>query len=244
MKTKLLLVLVVLTGGLQIAEANHLGSVLRLTMAGNARYTVRIDNAPSTRPGRYFEFEELMPGHHRVRILRLNGNAYGHGPRPGYNRLVFDGDIFVPEGSEVSAVVERGCLRIMDIQPLFPAGCGPHCYDEHPAGHCGTPVPFTDEFEVYPLSNAEFEELYAAVSNRPFESTRTEIACRLIRERHLTAQQVARLLDIFTFDANKLEVAKAAYARTVDRDRYYVVFNAFTFESSILELSRFMENYG
>jgi hypothetical protein len=71
-----------------------------------------------------------------------------------------------------------------------------------------------------------------------------EIACRLMQDRFFTAGQVAQLVGLFEFESNRMQVAKAAYARTVDRNRYYVVFDVLAFDSSVRELMRFMETYG
>ncbi|MFM2135702.1 MAG: hypothetical protein RL021_1102 [Bacteroidota bacterium] len=248
MKTKLLLTLVILMGSLRIASADHFSSLLRLSVAGNSRYAVSIDNGPFTAPGRDFDFDRLRPGYHRIYVIRLGGSSHAYGYTPFFGRAIFDGDVLVPSAAAVTALIDRGCLRILRIDDRFDRGCRPGCHenDHHhgSGGHCATPVPAYDDFFQEPVSQVEFDEIRRAVSQRPFESTRVEIACRLMQDRFFTAGQVAQLVGLFEFESNRMQVAKAAYARTVDRNRYYVVFDVLAFDSSVRELMRFMETYG
>lgn len=247
MKTKLLLTLVVLVGSLRIASADHFSSLLRLSVAGNSRYAVSIDNRPFTPPGRDFDFDRLRPGYHRIQVVRLGGTSHAYGCRPSFGRTVFDGDVMVPAAAAVTALIDRGCLRILRIDDLFDRGHAPGCNedeDHYGSLHCATTLPVSDGCFQAPVSPMEFNEICRAVSERPFESTRVEVLCRLMRDRYFSAGQVAQLVGLFDFESNRMQVAKAAYARTIDQDRYYVVFDAFAFDSSVRELIRFMENFG
>jgi hypothetical protein len=50
-------------------------------------------------------------------------------------------------------------------------------------------------------------------------------------------------MNLFTFDSSRLEFAKFAYGRTVDRNRYFQTYNSFTFNSSVDELSDYIARY-
>ena len=73
-----------------------------------------------------------------------------------------------------------------------------------------------------------------------FESTRVELAKTAIQQNNFTTDQIKLLLSFFTFESSKLEVAKLAYAKTIDRQNYFRIFDAFAFDSSIRELNDFM----
>jgi hypothetical protein len=47
---------------------------------------------------------------------------------------------------------------------------------------------------------------------------------------------------LFTFEDNKLEVAKYAYRKTVDNRNYVMVNDAFTFSSSRDELAKYIRS--
>jgi hypothetical protein len=59
----------------------------------------------------------------------------------------------------------------------------------------------------------------------------------------MTSAQVTEILDLFTFEESKIDFAKFAYGRTYDIGNYYLVNNAFTFESSIDDLNDYISSY-
>ena len=82
-----------------------------------------------------------------------------------------------------------------------------------------------------------------SLRNERFENTRVTIARQMFNEHAFTAQQVKELLQEFSFENNKLDLAKYAYRNTTDRNNYYVVMDVFSFNSSKQELSNYMSNY-
>ena len=45
---------------------------------------------------------------------------------------------------------------------------------------------------------------------------------------------------LFTFENNRLEIAKLAYNKTIDKNNYYQLNDALTFSNSKEELARFI----
>jgi hypothetical protein len=76
-----------------------------------------------------------------------------------------------------------------------------------------------------------------------FENTRVSLAKQMFNGHAFTSVQVKELLQEFSFENNKLELAKYAYRNTVDRSNYHVVFDVFSFNSSKQELSNYMSSY-
>jgi hypothetical protein len=60
---------------------------------------------------------------------------------------------------------------------------------------------------------------------------------------YFTSQQVKELLQLFTFENNKLDLAKYAYRKTMDRRNYYIVNDVFAFSNSKDELARYIRDY-
>lgn len=48
---------------------------------------------------------------------------------------------------------------------------------------------------------------------------------------------------LFNFESTRLELAKYAYGHTYDIANYYMLNDAFTFESSIEELNNYIKGY-
>ncbi len=101
-------------------------------------------------------------------------------------------------------------------------------------GSCGNTAPV-----IMPMAQCDFNRLLVSIQNLTFESTKEEVARGALRNNYLTAEQIRSILFAFTFESTKLDFAKAAYGNCVDPYNYYVLNDAFTFESSICELTRF-----
>jgi len=75
------------------------------------------------------------------------------------------------------------------------------------------------------------------------ESNKLKSALQIVKANTVSAAQVKELLLLFSFENNKLELAKQAYASTVDKKNYDMVFDVFSFSNSKTELSRYIRNY-
>ena len=82
------------------------------------------------------------------------------------------------------------------------------------------------------------------ISDASFEQTKLAIAKEAVGARNVTADQVYQIMMRFSFEATKLEFAKWAYLRTIDRHNYFLVHRAFSFDSSKQELSRYISSLG
>lgn len=93
-----------------------------------------------------------------------------------------------------------------------------------------------------PMSPNDFSDLKRTVNSETFEDTKLKIAKHVVSSQCLLTNQVKDLLGCFTFEANKLEMAKNCYTRTYDIGNYFKVNDVFTFESSIEELIEYIES--
>jgi hypothetical protein len=86
----------------------------------------------------------------------------------------------------------------------------------------------------------EFSNIAGAIANRTFESDKLLVGRQAVGGKLLSADQVRRLMGLFTFESTKLEFAMWAYRNTWDPQNYYIVNDAFTFSSSIRELDEYI----
>ncbi len=214
-----------------ISVAHAQGSVLNLRTNGNYLFAVQVDNQYVSAPDRDFTIQNLNPGNHFVRIFRARG---------GHNlREVFSGYVNIPFNSAVNAVYERtGRIRIVNILALAPIYT-------YPDNHCNNPYQTQVVYQnvITPICNSEFNQLLHTLSNINFDSSRLSVSKQIISDKYLTTDQVIRIMNLFTFDSSRLDFAKYAYARTVDRSRYFQTYNSFTFNSSVDELSDYIARY-
>lgn len=93
----------------------------------------------------------------------------------------------------------------------------------------------------WPMDANEFQNARRSISEKSFSSSRMTLAKQVTGNNCLLVSQVREIMDLFTFEADKLEYAKFAHAHTYDLANYYRVNDGFTFSSSIDELAKFLE---
>lgn len=84
-----------------------------------------------------------------------------------------------------------------------------------------------------PMHQNDFSQLLSVMESKSFESSKQQIALGALGNNYFTSEQIRQMLNVFTFESTKIDVAKKAYDRVVDPEKFYVVYNSFTFESSI-----------
>ncbi len=87
------------------------------------------------------------------------------------------------------------------------------------------------------VSDAEFQDIKKSVSSKSFEESKLTLAKQISDSKCLSSVQVRDIMKLFSFEQTKLEFAKYAYKKIIDKDNYYVVNDAFQFENSIEELN-------
>ncbi|MCX6306345.1 MAG: DUF4476 domain-containing protein [Bacteroidetes bacterium] len=91
-----------------------------------------------------------------------------------------------------------------------------------------------------PMSSHSFDQAVESISSKSFESSKLTIAKQIVGSNCLRCQQVKEVMKLFTFESNRLDFAKFAYKYTWDVNNYFVLNDAFEFESSIEELNRYI----
>lgn len=85
-----------------------------------------------------------------------------------------------------------------------------------------------DQFLKMLQKNARFDDNRLAMINQQASSTM------------FTSQQITVLVKEMSFDKNRLSLAKSMYFKCTDKSRYFLVYDAFDFESSKRELMDFI----
>ena len=122
-----------------------------------------------------------------------------------------------------------------------------HAGHNHPHSPAPAPVVYLPGYNgpvgcPVPMSPNDFSDLKRTVNSITFEDTKLKTAKHVVSSQCLLTTQVKDLLGCFTFEANKLEMAKNCYTHTFDIGNYFKVNDVFTFESSIEELNEYIES--
>ncbi len=223
---RVLLITALLIASVQL-RASHLASELNLRIADQSWFTVTLDDQFFGTPVNRFSITELHPGTHFLRVTRLENNLYSPYAQPV---VIYNGYINIPAQSQINAMIDRHYqFRINKIIPLIPVYQPNVC----------APVPHHEPM-YYGMSEYDFDQLRGTIDRLSFESSKMQVVRQALGSNYFTTRQVAELIRLMTFESTKLELAKAAYPKTIDRQNYFLINDTFTFESSIRELSEYI----
>ncbi|HEY6502345.1 MAG TPA: DUF4476 domain-containing protein [Chitinophagaceae bacterium] len=92
------------------------------------------------------------------------------------------------------------------------------------------------------MDDREFRLVLQSIEKEWLETNKLKSATQIVRTNNLTSAQVKQMVLMFSFESNKLDLAKLAYQNTVDKRNYFIINDAFSFNSSKDELARFIRN--
>lgn len=87
-----------------------------------------------------------------------------------------------------------------------------------------------------PMSSSAFADYLQTIREKSFEGSKLTTAKAPLHNQHLTSEQIAQVMQAFTFEDTRIEFAIAAYNRCVDPDNYYKTHGALKYELSIEEI--------
>lgn len=258
----ILLSAVLITMALHYATADHVHSVLNLRLYNNQPFAVAVDGRNQGPVSNSFEIRNLPAGKHQLKIFSIVNNSYNWG---SHQELIYKGPVDIYEGYEVSAMLDRfHGLIVEDVVALY-AQPNLNLLPEH---HAATSVSITSllrpvdgqnngghhnghgyghhevhEHVIPCMHPDDFNVLLGVIGSKWFESTKKEIAMQALSSHYFTSAQIAQLLGVFSFESTKLEVARLAYGRVIDPERFYMVYDSFTFESSIRDLTAYVSHH-
>jgi len=95
-----------------------------------------------------------------------------------------------------------------------------------------------------PMSGVVFSNLTDQIKKQGFEDNKLQIINQVLANNCVSAAQVKGLMKEFSFEENKVKVAKICYSKTTDKENYFTINDAFSFSSSVDEMSEFLKSKG
>ncbi|MDC8099834.1 DUF4476 domain-containing protein [Chryseobacterium rhizosphaerae] len=93
------------------------------------------------------------------------------------------------------------------------------------------------------MDNTTFRQFFEMLQrNEKFDDGKIAMINQQMRNSRFTAAQIRDLVKSISFDKNKLSLAKSMYRNCADKNKYFLVSDAFDFESSKRELMEYVTN--
>ena len=207
----------------------------RLTISSstdNANIRVQVDgkNYPLARNGKDdIIIDDLRAGYHSVKVFSVVSNRRGWGNQGNNTKLLYSGNINIRSGYHTDIAINRFGRAFLDERQI-------QRYDDDD----------NNDYDNYdwnrqPMNERSFEQLKQSVRRESFDDTKLSIAKTAIIDQAVNTTQVRELLGLFSFEQNKLDIAKFCYRYTTDYNNYYLVANSFGFSASKQDLLRYIE---
>lgn len=225
-----------------IASASHGHSKLEIRIWNNAKFFVEIDNQTYPDLVRTFKAKRLEAGRHYIRVIKSTQRHNGF-----FNQVVYRGFIQIPARSKIVARVTRNhVFDVISVKSLrHRQGQGYNSHGGNTHGNIGINSYGTSGSYGYNagMPHNTFMRLKDMIRNTSFDSKRLTIMKQAIAPGRIKSEQVLELMEMMTFDNNRLELAKFAYKFAVDKQSYFIVNDAFVFSSNISALNHYISSF-
>jgi len=90
------------------------------------------------------------------------------------------------------------------------------------------------------MSPQAFQSFKQTVENSSFDSGKQTIVKTQLQNMWITSGQLKEIIDIFSFESSKIDMAKYGAARVIDKQNLFNIYNCFSFESSKTEFANYL----
>jgi hypothetical protein len=207
------------------------GSRLSISsIATSSELKVEVDGRQYSMKNNSITIGYLAEGRHDVKIFKEAKRTRGNF---GRREIVYDKSVFLKKGFHLDITVNRFGKVLIDERRMDYEDEWYNDEEEY-FDHDG----WNDHRDV--MGGREFNELKESLRKEWFESNRLTSVNVIMEKSKFTTQQVKELMLLFTFESNRLAIAKSGYRKTVDKENYYKLNEVLTFSSSKEELARFI----
>jgi hypothetical protein len=215
------------------------GSRLSISTASNSKmdFRVEVNGKKFSMQDNSITISNLSEGTHNVRIFRMKkktGNGFGFRQK---QEIIYATSVFLRKGFHLDITINRFGKALVDERRINPSDedwfLGEEEYYEDFEGDY-------DNSYRNVMTAGEFASVKQALTKEWMESNKLKSAKFIIDQNNFTSIQVREMMLLFSFESNKLEIAKYAYHKVVDKKNYFQLNDVFSFSSSKDELARFI----
>ncbi|MGZ5222334.1 MAG: DUF4476 domain-containing protein, partial [Chitinophagaceae bacterium] len=189
-------------------------------------------------------------GYHTIKVFKQKRNGFFSIAGNKYE-LVYNTSINVKKRTHLLITIERnGRISMQENKIRKDRTRGDNDWSNERDDRNGRDYDFDregqwgdyDNHEGYAsaMNDREFKSVLQSIEKEWLESNKLKSASQIVKSNSLSTAQVEQLLLLLSFENNKLELAKQAYANTVDKRNYSRLFDLFSFNSSKAELERYI----
>jgi hypothetical protein len=234
---------------------NNTNSALLVNGFSQNRYLVSIDNnyQNQNNTNNVITVGSLSSGNHNIIIYELKASVFGSQRQ----EQIYSSVLYFKQGIETIININfNGQVSINERQIIYNGNNGSNgnngngygygkkwrkhrrCNDDGQNNYpMGSGYGYNQQMNEY-----DFNNMKQFVQKESFDDRRMNIAKQAADRNYFSTTQVKSLMNIFSFDEGKLELAKYFYSRTTDRNNYYQLTDALTFGMNKDALLQYIRN--
>jgi hypothetical protein len=232
---RILLLLLVLT--LTAVQAQRQRSMIMRSPNGE-KFKLFINNRLiNPRAQKYVKIENLSDNYYQVKLkLRNTGRTLrGQLYVPPFSEITYSFVISHQPGQKSGFIIDE--INPLELNEVYEEDI---IYENPPYPHGGC---IEEIYMPQPVSTARFQNMLEVIKEQSFDNKRMNIAKMIMDMNFFTTNQIIEILNLLTFDNNKLEMAKYAYPHVIDRENYFLVSRKLIFDSHRKELNTYILQY-
>jgi hypothetical protein len=211
----------------QVKAASNCSEIYFRLHNGNT-FTISVDDKQYSIPCNNFHINNIFPGSHFFQVHKIT-------PLDPMVPISYSGFIEIPASSKIYLLLTPdNQIRITNISPLI-ANSYNYIFPSKTSG-------YPEFYNIKEILPEEFETAKDAFKEIKSDVIRLAASKDLIYHNKLTSAQVADLLLLFSFDKERLSLAKFAYTYTMDPGNYNKVTKNFIFNGTSQELWNYLGN--
>ena len=224
--------------------ATPVQSKLRITVVGNRDVEVMVDNSRYQSNDNSVLIHTLQPGSHTIKVYSLKRNqrrnTWGNN-----SQLLYSSTVYVRPGYFVGITIDRNGRATFDERAIGNRKDDRYNrddrYDERNDRY-DTERYDRNEYNR-PVTEQSFSSIVQTIRREYSENSRLMLAKQIIDRNHFTSDQVKYMMQLFSSENSRLEIAKYAYRYTTDQRNYYVVYDALSYSNSKEQLADYIRRY-
>ncbi len=243
-----------------ISMAND-GARITISSINNNRMFVEIDGHRYQMNERGISIRDLRSGNHTIKIFKegkKNSRIWNFGNGNSKQETIYNNRIYLREGHHFDIVVNRFGKVMVDERKIDrnddwyeddddwydnDRDRAPNRDNRDSRDNRNSRDRQYDNNNSRVMSDFEFIQAKESLQRVWLENKRVSVARNLFDQNYFLSRQVKELLQLFTFEKNKLDLAKYAYGRTTDKHVYYIVNDVFATNKSREELDKYIRDY-
>jgi hypothetical protein len=219
-------------------------SRLTITVSTSNDVQVMIDNKTYRLDENSVILNNIRAGQHTVQVYRGRANNNrGNNRNNNRNNVLYSSTIYVKPNYDVDIMINRFGKALVDERDLRynNDGYGNNGnYGNNNGGYGNNNGNYGNNNYNQPMKDYDFNQLLQKIRSQWIG--KQSAAKDAINSNYFTTLQVRQVLQLFSSENDKLELAKLAYRNTVDQRSYTQLYDVFSYQSSKDELDQYIRN--